>query len=106
MADDDRYLGAMAAALRLGRERKRLQAIVDKLPTTADGVPIVPEMTVWVIGNFGSIVRSVRELVVYDVSSLQCSDGDRYRWSARDCYSTRKAAEAAAEAAKSRGKEG
>jgi len=32
---------------RLQAENQRLQAIVDRLPKTADGVPIVNEMTVW-----------------------------------------------------------
>ncbi len=40
--------GEFVAALdRQAAEITRLQAIVDKLPKTADGVPVTPGMTVW-----------------------------------------------------------
>ena len=95
MADIERYLGAMAAALRLGRERKRLQAIVDKLPKTADGVPIVPGRRVWQTpGDWYGVKMSM-------TAGPYCTTFPEWD----EVYSTREAAEAAADAAKSRGKE-
>lgn len=80
-------------------EIEHLQAIVDKLPKTADGVPIVPGMTVSVLANYGDGLR-IHKLVVYDLTSIGCSDGDRYHWDCHQCYSTREAAEAALDAKK------
>ena len=51
--------------LRLERENEKLQAIVDKLPKTADGVPMVPELRVfWLSDNpeslsKGGVVHSI-----------------------------------------------
>ena len=74
------------ALAELQEENDRLQAIVAKLPKTADGVPVVPGMEVW----------------------QDCFDGIKQRWAASgieddramvtsfvyaECYSTRKAAE-------------
>ncbi len=75
---------------------KRLQAIVDKLPKTADGVHIVPGMVLWFIDRRKEV--TVREVVI---SSLQntipmmvCAriDGGEQSLSECDCYSTREAA--------------
>lgn len=81
-------------------EIQRLRAIVDKLPTTADGVTVVPGIDyVWIVRNG----EALRGLV------LTCFHDDWYadlRWqtenggwcgapSVSECYSTREAAEKA-----------
>lgn len=43
-----RFLEALAAA---NKRVKELEGIVSKLPKTADGVPVVPGMEVWVWGE-------------------------------------------------------
>ena len=76
-------------------EMERLQAIVAGLPTTADGVPVVPGMTlwdpVWPDDPFG-----VQALLVFCPnarrSEWMCNDGEV---DAAQCYSTREAADAA-----------
>lgn len=70
----------------------RLQEIVDRLPKTADGVPITPWMPVWIICSSG--IASVR---ISWVSADQSRVGTNSGWSAKpsDCYSTREAAEKA-----------
>jgi len=80
-------------------EIERLQTIVDKLPKTADGVPVVPGMVlhdpIWIEDPFG-----VHQLLVF------CPNARRSEWSCNDgevdtsqCYSTREAAQAAKEKA-------
>ena len=84
-------------------ENDRLQAIVDKLPKTADGVPVAPGMTVYfcrdgsphIVGAFHEWSSDPDEYEVGD--AVPCWNEEK-RYSARclgDCYSTRKAAEAA-----------
>ncbi len=72
---------------------ERLQAIIDKLPKTADGVPVVPGMIlfdpVWIDRHF-----PIEELLVY------CPDATRSEWhdgevDVSQCYSTKAAAKAA-----------
>lgn len=70
------------------------RTIIDKLPKTADGMPIVPGRTVWVVANYRNGLR-IYKFVVYNLSSIGCSDGDRYHWDCHQCYSSREAAEAA-----------
>ena len=42
-------------------ELKRLRAIVDNLPKTADGVPVTPGMTLWGLGGeYGIDVNHIR----------------------------------------------
>ena len=74
-------------------EIERLRAIVDKLPKTADGVPVLPGMTLWdsVWINKPFVVHS---LLVF------CPEAARSEWTTNDgevdpgqCYSTREAAE-------------
>lgn len=76
----------------------RLQAVVDKLPKTADGVSVVPGMKVWVRWRTpeGTIVR---QWETYTMSPFGAGDGDRLHWNYAQCYST----EAAARAAKAEG---
>ena len=75
------------AAVEIGR----LRAIVDKLPKTANGVPVVPGMKLWdanvSLAPYGPI----------DVV-MAGNDGDYYQpheWDWDNCYSTKEAAEAA-----------
>ena len=71
------------------------EEIIDKLPRTADGVPVVPGMTlwdpVWPDDPFG-----VQALLVFCPnarrSEWMCNDGEV---DAAQCYSTREAADAA-----------
>lgn len=75
-------------------EVARLQAIVDKLPKTADGVVVLPGMTLY--EHCWMEPFHVRELVAVsdDVkrSEWMCDDGEI---DPLQCYSTREAAEAA-----------
>ena len=65
-----------------------LEAIVEKLPKTADGVAVVPEETVWFRG-MGLTVRWHHSLQRWaGVQGSWCPD-------ISSCYSTREAAEAA-----------
>jgi len=76
---------------RLEAEVEQLQAIIDKLPKTADGVPMVPGMRVWRIGHqtaLGEIVLDVSSRGVHLVGK-----SDLYE--TRALCSTKLAAEAA-----------
>jgi len=68
---------------------QRLQAIVAKLPKTADGVPIVPGMKVWHMNQFGEIAEAEVEIRFYG-DPLDIVTEQR-------CYSTRQKAEQAGE---------
>ncbi len=67
---------AVAEAL---AEIERLRAVVDRLPSTADGVPVTPGMTVYLDGgvegvvlyviDFGFYVRNPGGIVLRDASS-------------------------------------
>ena len=70
-------------------EIERLSAIVDKLPRTADGVPVVPGMTCWYMSWGGNAI----EFPVDDWSDI-ATDWDDY---GRRYYSTPEAARAAGE---------
>lgn len=63
-------------------EIDRLQAIVDQLPKTEDGVPIYPGMTVWAL---------IPGCEISDVEAQAVGIGGVWRY----CYSTREAAEKA-----------
>lgn len=72
-------------------ELERLWAIVDNLPKTADGVPIVPGMGVWRIEHQTALGETVM-----DVSRLGVHlSGKSDLYFMRDVCSTREAAEAA-----------
>ncbi len=93
----------------LEAERDALKAVVAKLPLTADGVPIVPGMTVYPpCGHNAPVVPSNYQPVVVD--KVDCWEGqckwedwgenDYYdtgprKYSPDQCYSTREAAIAA-----------
>jgi hypothetical protein len=68
------------------REIARLQAIVDKLPKTADDVPVVPGMELWAPAHMAWDVRQGRE------PRASLSDDVVHT---KEYYSTREAAEAA-----------
>ena len=84
---------------------ERLQAIVDRLPKTKDGVYVVPgEDTVWACGFFGATGRLVpcAEAREYEISLYDLGPENELEYVMSDqvgkCYSTRAAAEAAREA--------
>jgi hypothetical protein len=67
-------------------EIERLRAIVDRLPKTADGVPMVPGLRVWIWFVGGKITEAVHS----------GTDPKQSYWgSALWCYSTKEAAEEA-----------
>ena len=71
----------------------KLEAIVEKLPKTADGVPVVPGQDVFDYNRYEVFVRHVEmEAFEYDDDGGKCAFGGIH-----DCYSTREAAEAAKE---------
>ena len=80
-----KHLGIQGTCAKLQEaEQKieRLQAIVDRLPKTADGVPIVPGMEVWSwMGDAGLMSTEITRI-------------GKGGWFAA-CYSTREAAEKA-----------
>lgn len=80
--------------IKLHFENARLQPIVDKLPKTADGVPITIESNVWVHGRNGPKQCMVTSIGWTDVVLLfhGIDDGQH---SPADCYSTLEAAESA-----------
>ena len=77
------------------REIARLQAIVDRLPKTADGVPVMPGDDVWV-GPSSPHCCFVNGIMPGDVVRLDFH-GHSYATvvGKKDTYSTREAAEAA-----------
>ena len=88
---EDRYVCGCCQAM----EIKRLRGIVDKLPKTADGVSVVPGMTVYHSHPVGG---TIYEDVVHDLEPCSTTSEDSI-WmdgciDAERCYSTREAAEA------------
>jgi hypothetical protein len=75
----------------LRRQLSTLQAIVDKLPKTADGVPVVPGMTLW----YWSKKHGPQRLEAVMRTTDGCNDFDLNIESF--LHSTREAAEAAQE---------
>ena len=72
-------------------EIERLEAIVAKLPRTADGVPVVPGMRVWRIRHQTTLGESVLDVSPRGIHLVGKSDW----YESRDVCSTRDAAEAA-----------
>ncbi len=84
---------AWAQLAGLDKENTRLRAIVDKLPKTADGVPVIPMInTVYVHRYF----EPTEEIVECDINKTWGVPVHRIG----ESYSTREAAEAAAKANK------
>ena len=84
---------------RLAMQRDRLRAIVDRLPKTADGVPIVPGMKVYPLfpiddpefsedDDYATCVLKLRD-------ALTGETFEPNEWIPGKCYSTQEAAEAA-----------
>ncbi len=71
----------------LRNQNTSLQAVVDKLPKTADGVPIVPQMQIWYRFN-----DTIHEDMVLGLTA-EVAWSHLIAWN--DCYSAREAAEAA-----------
>jgi len=95
MADANRDLDlAKTEIAGQDREIKRLQAIVDKLPKTSDGVPVVPGMMLW------DPVWIDRSFAVHSLD-VYCPEARRSEWvvegyvDVSQCFSTQAAAEAA-----------
>ena len=87
-------------------ENMRLRAIVDRLPKTVDGMPIVPGMTVFIPHPRPSNLITEREVLApygtlacltKEPAHSGCCESTAHRL-ARECYSTREAALAAKEA--------
>ena len=87
-------------------EIDRLQAIVDRLPKTADGVPIVPhdQPTVWVFTKRTGLYRPGEPAQWWDMIVHSYEDGKLVGFvggshmakiDPSECYSTKEAAEAA-----------
>lgn len=84
-------------------EVRRLRAIVDKLPKTADGVTVVPGDVVWMLAMHGGVEGQPAELAVWETEVIDQDTDSREQTvchSIAGCYSTSEAAEAAKEGAK------
>jgi len=89
------HLSAVRIITALEAENARLRAVVEKLPKTADGVPLTPGMELWHSGTGGfpkgdyawafSKGQSGEWFVDFAFATVMLSK----------CYSTREAAEAA-----------
>ena len=109
-ADADKHEGdlrgilnqAKAASMTLAAEVRRLQAIVDELPWTADNVPVCPGDRIWILHRGYPTDVSVWEFSYYE------SNGQTKRWHAHTVFGVVPMAEAystctaAAEAARSK----
>ena len=77
-------------------EIERLRAIVDKLPKTADGVPVVPGMTLYSSQNICGAFRKPEIVVSLEVyANHETSEWMDGHLEVELLYSTREAAEAA-----------
>ena len=80
-----------------------LEAVAERLPRTADGVPVVPGMIVWIhergSSKIGTPWQTLTEQVVTGMTEGCVEVESRLRLfeAAACCYSTREAAEAAGE---------
>ena len=82
---------------RMQREIDRLQAIVDRLPKTADVVPIVRGMQLWCVRHADKQIVEQKCLGhdgIY-VSARYPKTRSTWWWGEQMCYSTREAAEKA-----------
>ena len=79
-------------AYELWDENKRLRAIVDKLPKTADGVPMYPTMRCW-------NAAGVEVIITFIANDGQCISTGGPKWFGQSdrFFSTREAAKAAQE---------
>ena len=97
-----RYDNAAARITELEADRDRLAAIVERLPKTADWVPVTPGMTLHHpddITTYGGVIQVDDCITTVLIAVERQPDGLLGRcveFSAADCYSTRELAEAAA----------
>lgn len=82
---------------KLKAEIEWLQAIVDKLLTTADGVPVLPGMNLWAVDLDGGVYQWLVEVVSTDGRLRGVFHHVSNECDASRCYSTREAAEEAKE---------
>ena len=82
--------GLVAHAEKMEAENARLQATVDKYPKTADGVPAVPGMDLFL--PLHSSVGEVNDLTVNDGYTWPFSSGESPQDRIGQCYSTKEAA--------------
>ena len=85
----ERFSGAVAIVSRQTvvdaiAEIERLRVIVDRLPKTADGVPVAFDQTLFHVSSYDGQIEELKH-----TRSLS------YWWIVEDCYDTREAAEAA-----------
>jgi hypothetical protein len=85
----------------LGERAQAAEAIVAKLPKTADGVPIVPDMTLYAATGWGAQVCALHTFQRREFDGVTPNiegifDGRATSFPATRCYSTREAAEARA----------
>ncbi len=85
------------------KEIERLRKLIAQLPTTKDGVTVVPGMALYT-ERIGGVTR-LEVISLDDLSSdwpatvrmpTACGQASTYRWHVQGCYSTREAAEAEA----------
>jgi len=98
----DHLVPLAARIAELEAERDRLAAIVERLPRTADWVPVTPGMTLHHpddITTYGGVIQVDDCITTVLIAVERQPDGLLGRcveFSAADCYSTRELAEAAA----------
>ena len=73
-------------------EIDRLRAIVDKLPKTADGVPITPGMDVWEVIPGTGVICYWCGVRIIDEVGIVAENGSSTRTTPDRCYSTEAAA--------------
>src|SRR5690554_6157274 len=80
-------------------ENTKLRAIVDKLPKTADGVPVVPGMALYPLHPLPGVEddHGIATIGVYDPATMEHLVHGYGEFRTGACYSTREAAEAAKE---------
>ncbi len=72
----------------MAEDRQRLQSIVDRIPKTDDGVPIVPGMIVWHAGERWVVLA----VGAFDCWLAKAGNRERRIWAGNNCiYSTREA---------------
>ena len=84
------YVTLRSAATNVLHRYEELQAIVDKLPKTADGVVVVPGMTLWAVDTEGETLEIDYNEYGPWIKSVECEQWDLMETT----YSTREAAEA------------
>jgi len=87
LQNGDQYLYDLPAIINAIAEAK---AVVDKLPRTKDGVPIVPDESVWAINGDGLAREAYIDPTIWPRAGYRTRS-----WKSEGTYSTREAALAA-----------